>query len=128
MLGRVDQGFVDINVKTRQLAPSVVAGQCLPSEAERSVRWISPSSQNDPERQSQSLSRGAVVVGHRPAPARLQRQPGLGAVERLDLALFVQPQHDRVRRRFHIEADDVGELGFVRARNGADITVSAPLC
>jgi hypothetical protein len=33
-----------------------------------------------------------------------------------------------VRRRFHMEADDVGELGFVRARNGADITVSAPLC
>jgi hypothetical protein len=63
--------------------------------------------------QSQSLSSRAVVVGHRPAPTRLQRQPGLGAVERLDLALFVQPQHDRVRRRFHIEADDVGELGFV---------------
>ena len=35
-----------------------------------------------------------VVVGHGAAAALLQRQAGLGAVERLDLALLVDRQHD----------------------------------
>ena len=39
-----------------------------------------------------------VVVGHRPGAPLLQRQAGLGAVERLDLALLVDGKHDGVRR------------------------------
>ena len=50
-------------------------------------------------------------MGHRRAAALLHRQAGLGAVERLDLALFVDRQHHRVRRRIDIEADDVAQLG-----------------
>ena len=40
-----------------------------------------------------------VVVGHRAGAALLHRQAGLGAVERLDLALLVDREHDGVRRR-----------------------------
>ena len=58
-----------------------------------------------------------VVVGHRPGPTLLHRQPGLGAVERLDLALFVDRQHDGMGGRIDVEADDIaellGELGVV---------------
>ena len=48
-----------------------------------------------------------VVVGHGPAFAGLERQSGLGAVERLDLRLFVDRQHHRMGGRMHVEADDV---------------------
>ena len=51
-----------------------------------------------------------VVVGHGPGAALLQRQAGLGAVERLDLALLVDRQHDGVRRRIDVEPDDVAQL------------------
>ena len=57
--------------------------------------------------------RGAValvVVGHRAGPAGLDRQRRLGAIQRLDLALLVHAQHDRVLRRVQIQADDVDEL------------------
>ena len=51
-----------------------------------------------------------VVVGHRSGAALFHRQPGLGAVERLDLALFVDAEDDCVRRRIDIEADHVAQL------------------
>ena len=54
--------------------------------------------------------RGAValvVVRHGAGAALLQRQPGLRAVERLDLALLVDAQHQRLVRRVEVEADDV---------------------
>ena len=51
-----------------------------------------------------------VVVGHGAEPPLLHRQAGLGAVERLDLALLVDRQHDGVRRRIDVEADDVAQL------------------
>ena len=57
--------------------------------------------------------RGAValvVVGHGAGAALLHRQAGLGAVERLDLALLVDRQHDGVGGRIDIEADDVAQL------------------
>src|SRR6267142_5599402 len=37
-----------------------------------------------------------VVMGHRPAPTALHRQPRLGPVERLDLRLLVDRQHQRM--------------------------------
>src|ERR1700730_1063397 len=54
-----------------------------------------------------------VVVGHRASAALLQGQAGLGAVERLNLALLVDGQHERLLRRIEIEADlDLfGEIG-----------------
>jgi hypothetical protein len=44
-----------------------------------------------------------VIVGHGLAAAGLDRQPGLGAVEWLDLALFVDRQYHRVRGRLDIK-------------------------
>ena len=51
-----------------------------------------------------------VVVGHGAGAALLHRQAGLGAVERLDLALLVDRQHDGMGRRIDIEPDDVAQL------------------
>ena len=52
-----------------------------------------------------------VVMRHRARASRLHRQPGLGAVERLDLALLVNRQDNGVRRWIDIKADDVPQLG-----------------
>ena len=51
-----------------------------------------------------------VVMGHRAGAALLQRQAGLGAVERLDLALLVDREHDGVRRRVEVEPDHVTQF------------------
>ena len=42
--------------------------------------------------------------------AELGDRAGLGAIERLNLALLVDRQHDGVRRWIDIEADDVAQL------------------
>ena len=44
-----------------------------------------------------------VVVGQSAGAALLQRQPGLGAVECLNLALFVDREDDRMGGRIDIE-------------------------
>ncbi len=51
-----------------------------------------------------------VVVGHGSGAALLQGQARLGAIKRLDLALLVDREHDRVRRRIDIKPDHVAEL------------------
>lgn len=57
-----------------------------------------------------------VVVRHGPGAALFQRQAGLGAVGRLDLALLVDGEHQRLVRRVEIEPGprarpgDVGDL------------------
>ena len=48
-----------------------------------------------------------IVVGHGSGAALLRRQTGLGVVESLDLALFVDRQNKDVRRRIDIETDNV---------------------
>ena len=52
-----------------------------------------------------------VIVRHGLAAPGLDRKSRLGAVEGLDLALFVNRQHHCMGRRIEIEPDDVGELG-----------------
>src|SRR6201989_3307437 len=52
-----------------------------------------------------------IIVGHSYTAPRLDRQARLSAVERLDLALFVDAEHHRVRRRVDIQPDDVTQLG-----------------
>ena len=57
--------------------------------------------------------RGAIaliIMRRRPGPSLLERQAGLRAVKRLDLALLVEREDDRVGRRRDIKADDVAEL------------------
>src|SRR6266849_8294520 len=44
-----------------------------------------------------------VVVGHRAATSLLQRQTRLGAVQGLDLALFVDTKHDCLVGRIQVE-------------------------
>ena len=51
-----------------------------------------------------------AIMGHGSGAAPLHRQAGLGAVERLDLALLVDGKHDGVRRGIDIEPDDVAQL------------------
>ena len=51
-----------------------------------------------------------VVVCHGLAAPGLDRQPGLGAVERLDLAFFIDRQHHRMGRRIDIEPNNISEL------------------
>ena len=51
-----------------------------------------------------------VVVRHRGGTTLLQRQAGLGAVERLDLALFVDTENECAIGWVHVEADNVGDL------------------
>ena len=51
-----------------------------------------------------------VVVGHGPAPALLHRQSRLGPVKRLDLAFFVDGEHERVRGRRHVQSGDVSKF------------------
>jgi hypothetical protein len=51
-----------------------------------------------------------VVMDHGAAAPRLERQSRLCAIERLDLAFLIDRQHDSLRRRVHVKADDVGQL------------------
>jgi len=64
-----------------------------------------------------------VVMRHGLAAAWFDRQPWLGAVERLDLALFVEREHHGMRWWIEIETDNVGEFGrktgVARALEGA---------
>jgi len=47
----------------------------------------------------------SVVMGHGAGTARLHWQAGLGAIESLDLALFVERQDHRMGRRIDVEAE-----------------------
>jgi len=49
-------------------------------------------------------------MGHGLAAPGLDRQPGLGAVERLDLAFFIDRQHHRMGRRIDVEPNNISEL------------------
>ena len=62
----------------------------------------------DIERREQSRgSMALVVVGHRAGAALLQRQSGLGAIERLDLAFLVDRKHQRLVRRVEVKPDNI---------------------
>ena len=50
-------------------------------------------------------------MGHGAAPPLLYGQSGLGAIQRLNLALFVDGEHDGMSGGIDIQADDVAQLG-----------------
>jgi hypothetical protein len=64
-----------------------------------------------------------VIMRHGLTAAGLDRQTRLGAVERLDLAFFIDRQHHGMGRRVDIKPNDIGELGskagIARALEGA---------
>ena len=51
-----------------------------------------------------------VIMRHGSGASLLHRQTGLGAIKRLNLALFVDAEHERVIGRVHIEADHIFKL------------------
>jgi hypothetical protein len=51
-----------------------------------------------------------VIVGHRAASPFLDRQPRLGAIQRLNLALFVYAQDNRLLRGIQVQAHHIGHL------------------
>src|SRR5258707_14007834 len=67
-----------------------------------------------------------VVVGHRPGAALLHWQAGLGAVERLDLALFIDREDDGMGGRINIKTDDVAQL-VDEARGGGEFELFHPV-
>ena len=52
-----------------------------------------------------------IIVGHGARASLLHRQPRLGAVQRLNLALLIDGQHNGVVRRIDVKSHDVLELG-----------------
>src|SRR5437763_6485218 len=60
-----------------------------------------------------------VIMGHRPAASRLDGQAWLGAVERLYLALFIDAEHHRVRRRVDIHPTMSRSLGINSGSRGS---------
>ena len=65
-----------------------------------------------------------IVVRHRPGPPLLDRQPRLGAVKGLDLALLIDGEDERLGRRVEVETDNLIELhcdvGVVADLEGSD--------
>jgi hypothetical protein len=51
-----------------------------------------------------------IIMRHGSGATFLQRQSGLGAVERLNLALFVDRQDDGVCGRIDMEPDDIAQF------------------
>ena len=51
-----------------------------------------------------------VIVGHGSGASLLHRQAGLGTIQRLDLALLVDREHDGVLGRIDVEPDNVTQL------------------
>src|SRR5438132_13615789 len=51
-----------------------------------------------------------VIVGHGAAAPLLDRQPRLGAIQRLNLTLFVHAEYDRLLRRIQVQTYDISHL------------------
>ena len=51
-----------------------------------------------------------VIVGHGAASPLLDRQPRLRAIQRLNLALFVDAEYDRLLRRIEVQSHYIGHL------------------
>ena len=70
---------------------------------------------NTDDRPVEDLQRGKergcpvplVIMGHRAAAPLLERQPRLRAIQRLNLALLVDAEHDRLVGRVEVEAHEV---------------------
>ena len=52
-----------------------------------------------------------IIVGHGAGLAWFDRQTGLGPIQGLNLAFLIDREHQAVRRRLDVQADDVLELG-----------------
>ena len=66
-----------------------------------------------------------IVVGALLSLAGLHRQRLLGPVQRLDLGLLVDAEHDRVLRRVQIQPNHIGDLGH-QLRVGGELERLSP--
>ncbi len=64
----------------------------------------------DERRKERRRAVALVIVGQRATAALLKRQSRLGAIQRLDLALLVQTQHQRLLGRIQIQAYHIREF------------------
>src|SRR5450756_1468921 len=78
-----------------------VAGQALADDA---------AIESAERREERGGAVALVVMGQRTGAARLHGQARLSAIERLDLALLINAEHQRLLGRVQVEADHVGEL------------------
>ena len=67
-----------------------------------------------------------VIMGHSAGATLLHRQPRLGPVERLDLALLIDREHDRVRRRVDVKPDYIAPIGG-KLRVAAELEHAEPV-
>ena len=67
-----------------------------------------------------------VVVAAWLVVTRFHHKHFLGAVQRLDLGLLIDTQHDRVSRRVQIQAYNIGDLGLQFRVGGERERVSLP--
>ena len=67
-----------------------------------------------------------IVVCHRPDAALLHRQAALGAIERLDLALFIYREDDGMGGRIDIETNDIAQLAH-KLRVGKQLELFHPV-
>ena len=72
-----------------------------------------------------------IIVGHGAGLAWFDRQTGLGPIQGLNLAFLIDREHQAVRRRLDVQADDVlefgGKLGIVGALEGPDAVGLQPV-
>ena len=66
--------------------------------------------QNVERREERRRAVALVIMGHGAGAPLLHGKPGLGTVERLDLALLVERKHDGMGRRIDIEPHHVAQL------------------
>src|SRR3979490_361266 len=86
---------------------------CLFSSTLETTDWSALKIVRDEDIESSEQRRCAmalVVVGNRAGAAFLHRQAGVGAVERLDLRLFVDREDDGMGGRIDIKPDNIAQL------------------
>src|SRR6478736_2499250 len=108
--------FAKVGTKTHPQRGAALDRNGLSVSTETACRFEPKS----PVGNSEICSGGAialVIVCHGGAAPLLHRQSGLGAVERLDLALLVDAEDHGMGRRIDVEANDIlellGEFGVV---------------
>jgi len=89
--------------QTQELEPLLMPMPLLAHRNDRAVQRVERGKQR-------GRAVAFVVVGHGAGAPELHWQARLGAVERLDLALLVATEHERLVGRIEVQAHDVDQL------------------
>lgn len=85
-----------------------------------------PSGQRVERREQRRYSIADVVMRLRGGQAWTQGKNGSGSLQRLDTAFLVDAQHNGVRRRVHVQSDDISEL-FRKVRVATELERADPM-